>query len=142
MEEQQMKFALIFEKDVASSQKTSQLLKWFGYMTAPVHSAAEAFNVVKAINTDVIVTCAASNAGERRLITNELKRLAPNATIILMTENDSEYESARMHGYAGVDALIKRPASVDAFRRILHSELDTVAIQSRGITREQERRKR
>jgi len=136
-----MKLAIIFEKDDASSEKTSESLKLFGYVTASVKSASEAFNVLGAINANVIVIYSASSPEERRLIPNELKRIGPDTTIILITDSEGDYLQARVQGFPGVDAVIKRPASVEAFRRVLDTELDT-CFRTARIVPDHERRKR
>jgi DNA-binding NtrC family response regulator len=136
-----MKLAVIFEKDAASSEKTAESLKLFGYVTASVKSASEAFNVLSAINADVIVIYSASSPEERRSIPNELKRIGPETAVILITDSEEEYLQARVQGFPGVDAVIKRPASVEAFRRVLETELDP-CFRTARIVPERERRQR
>lgn len=136
-----MKLAVIFEKDDAANEKTARMLKWFGYTTASVRSAHEAFNVVGALLAHVIVIYSASSAEERRAIPNELKRLVPTSTIILMTDNEKEYLAAKHHPVPGVDVVMKRPVSVDALRRILEPAMEPYPPQAR-IVPPVERRKR
>jgi DNA-binding NtrC family response regulator len=136
-----MKLAVVFEKDAAANEKTTRLLKWFGYTTASVRSAQEAFNVVGALLAHVIVLYAASDAEERRAIPNELKRLVPASTIILMTDTDADYAAARGQSIPGVDVVMQRPVSADALRRVLEPELEFCRPQPR-IVPDVERRKR
>lgn len=136
-----MKLALVFEKDDRANDKTTQMLKWFGYRTASVRTAHEAFNVLGSMTADVIVIYTAVSAGERRLIPNELKRLVPSSTIILIADDDDDYRMARQSDFPGVDVVTKRPVSVDAFRRILEPELDRCMPRSWAVP-DRERRKR
>lgn len=136
-----MKLAVVLEKDDAANDSTVQILKWFGYTTASVRSAQEAFNVVGSLRAHVIVIYAAVSADERRSIPNELKRLVPASTIILITDKEEDYLAAKRHAIPGVDVVMQRPVSVDAFRRSLEPELDRCQQQPR-IVPGKERRKR
>ncbi len=136
-----MKLALVFEKDDHADDRTTQMLKWFGYTTASVRSAHEAFRVLGSITADVIVIYTVTSAGERRLIPNELKRLVPSSTIILIADDDEDYLMAKHKDFPGVDVVTKRPVSVDAFRRILEPELDRCLPRTRTLP-DRERRKR
>lgn len=52
---------------------------------------------------DVIVTCTATKANDRRSLTGELKRSAPEATVILIAESGNEDKRRQ---YAGVSAVV------------------------------------
>lgn len=118
-----MKCALLLEKDQASCAKTADTLKWLGYMVAPVHSPHEALRVVGALRFDLIVTCTATKPDDRRSLTGELKRSAPNAAIVLIAD-DAQGDEGRPRNYAGISAVVKRPTSLEGFRKVLEYQLD------------------
>jgi CheY-like chemotaxis protein len=136
-----MKAALILEKDPTSTQKTSQLLKTLGYLPAPVKTASEALAVASSISFDVIVTCTPIKPNDRRALTGELKRTAPEAAIVLITENDEEQAKARKHSYAGLSAVLTRQLMADGLRRIVQFGIDGFGLQPAGVPRSSERRR-
>jgi CheY-like chemotaxis protein len=70
-----MKSALVLEKDHLESRKMSQLLSWLGYVTAPVWTPEQALKAANVFKFDLIVTCKAEWADDRRALTGELKRV-------------------------------------------------------------------
>jgi CheY-like chemotaxis protein len=137
-----MKHALVFEKDSASCTKTSRLLSWLGYATASVQTPCQALNAAKAIKFDVIVSCTAEKPNDRRSLTGELKRTAPQAAVVLIAENDPVKEEPSTQYYAGVSAVIKRPVSVEVLRRIVEFGIDGCGLQPVDVSVSQERRKK
>lgn len=85
-----MKSALVLEEDDAARDKVVTLLKWMGYVAAPVRTADEALNVASAISFNLIITYTAARPNDRRSLIGELKRAAPEAAIVLATENDHQ----------------------------------------------------
>lgn len=60
---------------------------------------------------------------DRRSLTGELKRSSPGAAIVLITDKTSG-EKERPKSYAGISAVVKRPASLEAFRKVVEYQLD------------------
>lgn len=123
-----MKSALILEKDTQACVRMSKLLSCLGYVTAPVRTAEEALNVVRAIKFNVIVTCTATRRHDRRLLTGELKRAAPDAAVVLIAENDEECKSL-LYRAQGLSAVLRRPPTADALRRVIDFGLDGYGLQ-------------
>lgn len=134
-----MRHALVLEKDSTSSEQTSRLLRSLGYVTAPVRSPDEALNVASAIKFDVIVTCTAKNPDDRRALTGELKRAAPEAAIILIAEPEDTGGQAAIK-CPGVSAVINRPPSAKMLRQIVDFGIDGYGLQPAVVLPSQERR--
>lgn len=137
-----MKAALILEKDEEARERISQMLRWLGYVPAPVRTAEEALNVAKAITFDVVVTCTAHEPNDRRCLTGELKRTCPNSTVILIPDEEPGAVSVKTADCTGVSAVLKRPASMDALRRVLQFGHDGFGSHPAPVPVWQERRKR
>ena len=135
-----MKTALILEKDSVSTNMTSQILKTLGYLAAPVGTAEEALAVASAISFDVIVTSTPVKANDRRALTGELKRMAPEAAIVLIAESDEEGVEARQRSYAGLSAVLTRQTMADGLRRIVQFGIDGFGLQPPGVPQSVERR--
>jgi len=123
-----MKYALILEKDERSSTAVSRVLSWLGYVTAPVQTADQALNVASAIKFDVIITCTAKTPDDRRSLTGELKRAAPEAAIILASDKETTVEASLSH-CPGICAVVRRPASLDVMRNIVEFGIDGFGLQ-------------
>jgi len=133
-----MKSALVLEKDAPSSVRTTKLLSCLGYVTAPVRSPEEALNVASAIKFDVVVTYTATKPNDRRSLTGELKRVAPEAAVVLLV-NDNEERP--LPGYKGVSAVLERPPSADDVRRAVMFGIDGYGLQPAYVLPFEERRK-
>lgn len=137
-----MKTALVLEKDPASAKKTSQILKTLGYLPAPVRSAEEALAVASAISFDVIVTSTPIKPNDRRALTGELKRVAPEAAVVLVAENDEEHVEARQRSYTGLSAVLTRQTMADGLRRVVQFGIDGFGLQPSGFPKSVERRRK
>lgn len=136
-----MKVALVLEKDQASTKKTSQILKALGYLPAPVRTAEEALAVASAISFSVIVTSTPIKANDRRALTGELKRMAPEAAVVLIAESEEERVEARQRSYAGLSAVLTRRTMADGLRRVFEFGLDGYGLQPSGVPKSNERRR-
>lgn len=119
-----LKFALLLENDADACFRMTRALMCFGYVVASVKTPSEAVNVVGTMRFDLIVTCTTetANPADRRSLTGELKRSAPDAAIVL-AEDDSP---ARSRSYAGVNAVLRRPVCLDTLRQTLEYRLDCI----------------
>jgi CheY-like chemotaxis protein len=129
-----MKAALILENDEEARKDIARMLRWLGYVPAPVRTAEEALNVAKAITFDIIVTCTDHRPNDRRSLTGELKRTCPNSTVIFIPE------VGQPTSCVGVSAVLKRPASADALRRVLQFGQDGFGSHPAPVPVWQERR--
>jgi CheY-like chemotaxis protein len=136
-----MKAALVLEKDPASAEKTSRILKTLGYLPAAVSTAEEALAVVKAISFRVIVTSISNKANDRRALTGELKRMAPDAAVVLIAESEEEYGKARQHSNTGLSAVLNRQTMANGLRRIVEFGIDGYGLQPSGVPECDERRR-
>lgn len=136
-----MKAALVLEKDLVSTRKTSQILKTLGYLPAPVRTAEEALAVASAISFDVIVTSTPIKPNDRRALTGELKRMAPDAAVVLIADSDKENVEARQRSYAGLSAVLTRQTMADGLRRVVQFGIDGFGLQPSGVPKSSERRR-
>lgn len=135
-----MKTALILEKDPVYVKKTSQILRILGYLPAPVRSVDEALAVASAISFDVIITFTAVNANDRRGLTGELKRMAPEAAIVLIAESEEERVETCQRSYAGLSALLTRRTMADGLRRVVQFGIVGFGLQPPGVPKSLETR--
>ena len=136
-----MKHALILEKDEESSTKVSRVLGWLGYVTAPVQTPEQALNVASAIKFDVIITCTAKTPDDRRSLTGELKRAAPEAALILISDKEINVDTS-LSQCPGISAVVKRPPSFDVLRHIVEFGIDGSGLQLTYLPVLHERRRK
>lgn len=137
-----MKSALLVENDHIESIRLAKILHWLGYVVAPVRTPGEALNVASAIKFNIIVTCTALKPNDRRALTSELKRLAPEAPIVLLTGEKADYREAHADRYPYVSAVLKRPITMDVLRRLIQFGLDGFGLHSVYAPPPQERRRK
>lgn len=135
-----MKSALVLEEDDAARDKVVTLLKWMGYVAAPVRTADEALNVASAISFNLIITYTAARPNDRRSLIGELKRAAPEAAIVLATENDHQQTWAQQRQIFGVSAVVIRPPTADDLRRVVEFGIDGDGLQPCSMSGHLERR--
>jgi DNA-binding NarL/FixJ family response regulator len=135
-----MKSALVPEKDDAARDKIVNLLKWMGYVAAPVRTADEALNVASAICFKMIITYTATRPNDRRSLIGEFKRAAPEAAIVFVTENDHRQSWTQQRQIFGVSAVFMRPLTVEDLRRVVEFGIDGDGSQPCSISGDLERR--
>jgi DNA-binding NtrC family response regulator len=136
-----MKSALVLEKDTATREKTVGLLKWMGFVTAPVRTAEEALNIAHSISFKLIITYTSTHPNDRRSLIGELKRVAPKAAIILVRENDHVQSWAQQRQIFGVSSVVMRPPTAEDLRRVVEFGIDGDGSQPCPVPIESERRK-
>jgi len=119
-----MKSALLIEDNQAERVRLAKILHWIGFQAAPVRTPEQPLNVVDSIKFSIIVTCTPRSANDRRALTGELKRLAPEALIVLLTYDEEEYRRARAGCYPCVNTVLKRPVTMDALWRLVRFGTD------------------
>ncbi len=135
-----MKSALVLEEDDAARDKIVNLLKWMGYVAAPVRTADEALNIASAISFKVIITYTATRPNDRRSLIGELKRAAPDAAIVLLTESDHRQSWTQKRQIFGVSAVVLRPLTVEDLRRVVEFGIDGDGSQPCSVSGHLERR--
>jgi DNA-binding NarL/FixJ family response regulator len=106
-----------------------------------VRTAEEALAVASAITFDVIVTSTPIKANDRRALTGELKRMAPEAAVVLIADSDEESADARQRFYAGLSAVLTRRTMADGLRRVVQFGIDGLGLQPSGVPKSVERRR-
>ncbi|MCA1855215.1 response regulator [Massilia oculi] len=124
-----MKCALVLDKDAGERGRLSHFLQLLGYLTAAVRTPNQALNVASAIRFDLIVTDTDARVADRRHLAAELKRSAPGATLIFAATNANEYRHAKAGSIPCVNAVVRRPASMESLRRILQFGIDGTGLQ-------------
>lgn len=137
-----MRCALLLETDKRERDRMTKILEWLGYVAAPVRSPEEAINVANTIRFEVIVTCTNRKSNDRRSLTGELKRLAPQSTVVLVTDERGEYEDVRAGCVPCVSAALKRRPSMEELRRTVQFGIDGFGLHAAGLPAHQERRRR
>jgi len=115
-----MKYALIFDDDAAARRHGATLLKSLGYLVAETTSAQATLNATQALHFDVILTCSAYAADDRRALPGELSRLAPGTPTILMLDENEPLPPL----YHAFSATVTKPVTVRALRHALEFGLD------------------
>jgi CheY-like chemotaxis protein len=120
-----MKSALLLEYDPDTRSELTRLLGTLGYIAVPAPGPQAALNTVQTLRFDLILTCTAFNADDRRSFVGELARLAPHAVIVFLVDE----ESARAGYHDRNAALLFTPVSLRALRRVIHFGLDGLGMQ-------------
>jgi CheY-like chemotaxis protein len=115
-----MKYALLYDDDVAARRHSATLLKSLGYVVAETATAQAALNATRALHFNVILTASAHADGERRALPGELSRLAPDTPTILLLDDDEPFPPL----YAAFSATVTKPVTVRALRHALEFGLD------------------
>lgn len=126
-----MKYALLFDDDPAARRHSAALLKSLGYLVAETATAQAALNATRALHFDVILTCSAHAAGDRRALPGELSRLAPDTPTILLLDDGEPFPPL----YHAFSATVTKPVTVRALRHALEFGLDGMGARPvpRGI---------
>jgi hypothetical protein len=101
-----MKYALVLETCSETCNATSSLLASMGYLITPVFNPRKALHAAHMIQFDLIVACTATIPGDRRSLTGELARCAPDAAIIYLADAGSPPGG---RGLDGAHAVAPRP---------------------------------
>lgn len=115
-----MKYALLYDDDAAARRHSATLLKSLGYLVAETTTAEAALNAMQALHFDVILTCSAHAAGDRRSLPGELSRIAPETPTILLLDDGEPFPPL----YHAFSATVTKPVTVRALRHALEFGLD------------------
>jgi CheY-like chemotaxis protein len=108
------------EHDAVACREISALLASLGYIVAVTDSPRAALNTAQAVRVDVILTYTVFNADDRRSFIGEISRLAPQAPIILLLDDETQLA----HYHAGCSAVLAKPVTLRALRRVIEFGID------------------
>jgi CheY-like chemotaxis protein len=115
-----MKCALLVEHNPADREKIAALLKSRGYIVATTDSPRAALNTAQTVRFDLILTYTTFNADDRRSFLGEITRLAPQAPVVLLLDDESQVP----HYHAGRIAVLTKPVTLRALRRVIEFGID------------------
>ena len=114
-----MKCALLVEHDPLACGEIAALLKSLGYIVATTDSPRAALNTAQTLRVDLILTYTTFNADDRRSFIGEVTRLAPQAPVVLLLDDDSQVPTQ-----AGRIAVLTKPVTLRALRRVIEFGID------------------
>ena len=114
-----MKCALLVEHDPLACGEIAGLLKSLGYIVATTDSPRAALNTAQTLRLDLILTYTTFNADDRRSFIGEISRLAPQAPVVLLLDDDSQVPTQ-----AGRIAVLTKPVTLRALRRVIEFGID------------------
>jgi CheY-like chemotaxis protein len=114
-----MKCALLVEHDPLACGEIAALLKSLGYIVATTDSPRAALNTAQTLRFDLILTYTTFNADDRRSFIGEISRVAPQAPVVLLLDDDSQVPTQ-----AGRIAVLTKPVTLRALRRVIEFGID------------------
>lgn len=115
-----MKCALLVEHDPIACGAISALLKSLGYIVATTDSPRAALNTAQTVRFDLVLTYTTFNVDDRRSFIGEITRLAPQAPVVLLLDNDKQAP----HYHAGRIAVLTKPVTLRSLRRVIEFGID------------------
>jgi CheY-like chemotaxis protein len=115
-----MRCALLVEHDPVACGEIASLLKSLDYIVATTDSPRAALNTLQTVRFDLILTYTTFNADDRRTFIGEVTRLAPQAPVILLLDD----ESHAAHYHAGRIAVLAKPVTLRSLRRVIEFGID------------------
>jgi DNA-binding response OmpR family regulator len=115
-----MRCALLVEHDPAACGEIAALLKSTGYLVAATDSPRAALNTAQTVRFDLILTYTTFNADDRRSFLGEITRLAPDAPVVLLLDDDTQIP----HYHAGRIAVLAKPVTLRSLRRVIEFGID------------------
>ena len=132
-----MRCALLLDHDTTSRDRVAGLLAARGYVVAAADSAQAALHTAHTVRFDVVLTDTAFNVDDRRSFVGELGRLAPAAPVVLLADS----AAAIPIYHDGCGAVLTKPVTGRALRRVLEFGLDGYGMLPVPPLREHERRR-
>jgi CheY-like chemotaxis protein len=115
-----MRCALLVEHDPAASREISALLRSLGYIVAATDTPRAALNTAQTVRFDVVLTYTVFNADDRRSFIGEIARLAPQAPVILLLDDDNQVP----YYHAQCSGVLAKPVTLRALRRVIEFGID------------------
>lgn len=135
-----MKCALLVEHDPVAGEEIAAMLKSLGYIVATTDNPRAALNTAQTVRFDLVLTYTTFNADDRRSFIGEITRLAPQAPVILLLDEQSHVASY----HAGHSTALAKPVTLRALRRVIEFGIDgNGAMPSHAMhaTQQKERRR-
>jgi CheY-like chemotaxis protein len=101
-------------------REISALLASLGYIVAVTDTPRAALNTAQTVRVDVILTYSVFNADDRRSFIGEISRLAPQAPVILLLDDETQL----LHYHMGCSAVLTKPVTLRALRRVIEFGID------------------
>jgi DNA-binding NarL/FixJ family response regulator len=115
-----MKCALLVEHDPLACGEIAALLKSLGYIVATTDSPRAALNTAFTVRFDLILTYTTHNADDRRSFLGEITRLAPQAPVVLLLDDETQISPYQ----AGRIAVLSKPVTLRSLRRVIEFGID------------------
>jgi DNA-binding NtrC family response regulator len=96
------------------------LLKSLGYIVATTDSPRAALNTAFTVRFDLILTYTTHNADDRRSFLGEITRLAPQAPVVLLLDDETQISPYQ----AGRIAVLSKPVTLRSLRRVIEFGID------------------
>ena len=108
-----MRCALLVEHDPVACGQIAGLLKSLGYLVASTDNA-------QTVRFDLVLTYTTFNADDRRSFIGEITRLAPQAAVVLLLDDETHVP----HYHAGRIAVLAKPVTLRGLRRVIEFGID------------------
>ena len=115
-----MKCALLVEHDPVACGGIAALLKSLGYIVATTDSPRAALNTAQTVRFNLVLTYTTFNVDDRRSFLGEITRLAPQAPVVLLLDDDTQVP----HYHAGRIAVLTKPVTLRGLRRVIEFGID------------------
>ncbi len=115
-----MKCALLVEHDPVACGAIAALLRSLGYIVATTDSPRAALNTAQTVRFNLILTYTTFNVDDRRAFIGEITRLAPQAPVVLLLDNEGQIP----HTHAGRIAVLTKPITLRGLRRVIEFGID------------------
>jgi len=115
-----MRCALLVEHDPVACRETYGILQSLGYIVAATDSPRAALNTAQTVRVDVVLTHTVFNADDRRSFIGEVSRLAPQAPLILLLDDDTRVSCHQ----AECSGVLAKPVTARALRRVIEFGID------------------
>jgi len=115
-----MRCALLVEHDPVACREISALLKSLGYIVAVTDSPRAALNTAQTVRFDLVLTYTTFNADDRRSFIGEITRLAPQAPVILLLDEQGQIPNY----HAGQSTVLAKPVTLRSLRRVIDFGID------------------
>jgi CheY-like chemotaxis protein len=115
-----MRCALLVEHDPEACREIQGLLQSLGYIVAATDSPRAALNTAQTLRVDVILSYTLFNADDRRSFVGEITRLAPQAPVILLLDDETHVPSY----HAECSGVLAKPVTLRALRRVIEFGID------------------
>jgi DNA-binding NtrC family response regulator len=101
-------------------REIAALLRSVGYAVAATDSPRAALNTAQTVRLDVVLSYTVFNADDRRSFIGEMSRLAPQAPVILLLDDDTQVP----YYHAECSGVLAKPVTLRGLRRVIEFGID------------------